>query len=192
MRTQSTSSPQPSTEGVRTLLERLFRQVYSNGELSVADDVVAPEFVGRTSETDDPFHGPGGVKSHASRLRAAFHGFTVELDDVDVAGDVFEATWTATGTHERRFLGIEPALSVGAAGVEPHGTRVAVSGSATGRVGDGTIRTCRLEWDVTALRRQLGAPADRDDVDVATRPAADVPEFAPESQAVQPSEPGIR
>lgn len=144
----------------RAVVRRLFEQVYSKGDLSIVDELVASDFVGYSTESSDTYHGPDGVKTHMSRLRAAFHGFTIEIDGLHVEGNTFEVSWTARGTHERRFLGVEPTCTVGQAGEEPHGNQIAVPGVTTGTIANGKIHESKMIWDVAALRHQLGSSVE--------------------------------
>lgn len=157
----------------RAVVRRLFERVYSKGDLSLVDELVATDFVGYSTETADAYLGPEGVKTHMSRLRAAFHGFTIDVDAIHVEGDTFEVAWTARGVQERRFLGVEPTCTIGRAGEEPRGTRIAVPGVATGRITNGKIHESEMVWDVEVLRNQLGASAEDADAVTDSRASAD-------------------
>lgn len=147
-------------DGDRAVVRHLFERVYSKGELGIVDELVSTDFTGYSAESADAYLGADGMKTHVSRLRTAFNGFTVEIDALQVEGDTFEVQWTARGTHERRFLGVQPTCTIGQAGEEPHGNRIAVEGVATGTIENGTIHESTMVWDVETLRHQLGAPVD--------------------------------
>lgn len=135
-------------------VRRLFEQVYSEGDLAVARESVGSDFEGYCTGAGKTYHGVGGVKAHASRLRAAFAGLTVEVDEISPTPEGFEARVTASGRFERGFGGIEPSCVIGTAGEEPHGPTVTFTGVATGRITDGTLRDWTIEWDTDALRNQ--------------------------------------
>lgn len=147
----------------------LYERVYSKGELGLVDDLVGADFTGHSTDSSDLLVGPSGVKSHVIGLRTAFHGFTVSIDDLQVADDTFRVAWTARGTHERRYLGVDPTYNRGRPGEDPHGNRIVVSGVSTGTILGGVIRDCRMIWDVPTLRHQLGAPVEA----IASAPAVD-------------------
>ena len=157
----------------------LFERVYSKGELNVVDELVAPNFVGHCSGASDTYLGPDGVKAHVHQLRTAFYGFAVEIDHLRVVGDAFEAHWTARGTHERPFVGIEPTCDIGRAGEEPHGTQFVTAGVTEGTVTNGTLRESAMVWNVEELRHQLGSPvggSERDGNDGELLDAGPVPD----------------
>lgn len=160
MANKSTVRRERVRETNRAVVRRLFECVYSKGELELVDDLIAPGFVGYSAESSETYLGPEGIKTHVVGLRASLHGFAIEIDDFHAEGDTFEVSWTARGTHERRLLGIEPTCTVGRAGEEPRGNRIAVSGVATGTVRNGKVRENAMVWDVGELRRQLGSPVE--------------------------------
>jgi hypothetical protein len=143
-------------DGGARAVRRLFERVYSTGELSFLDELVAPGFVGYGTDTPDAYHGPEGLREHVVRLRSAFFGPVFDLDEIDRFGNTWAATWTARGTHERPFLGAEPTCVVGRAGEEPHGRRVAVPGVSRVTVVDGRIDRHRMTWEEDRLRAPLG------------------------------------
>jgi len=162
MRTESSAEhgQDRDREENRAVVRRLFERVYSKGDLSLVDELVASDFVGYSTESADAYRGPEGVKTHMSRLRGAFHGFAIEIDDIHVDGDTFEVSWTARGVHERRFLGVEPTCTVGPAGEEPHGNRIAVAGVTRGTIENGKVHESEMVWDGATLRQQLGTSVE--------------------------------
>lgn len=149
----------------RVVIRRLFERVYSKGDLSLVEELVASDFVGTSNESSERYLGPAGVKTHVSRLRGAFFGFTIEIEDISLDGDTFEVTWTARGTHERRFLGVDPTCPIGRAGEEPHGSRIAVGGVTRGTITNEEIHESEMVWDVKTLRHQLGSSGEVTETD---------------------------
>lgn len=141
----------------QAVIRCLFERVYSKGELSLIDNLVTPDFVGESAESSRAYLGPRGIKTQVIRLRTAFHEFTTEIDDLHMQADTFEVAWTARGTHERRFQGVDPTCNLGRVGEEPRGNRFAVSGNTKGTICNRKIHGSRMAWDVAELRRQLGA-----------------------------------
>lgn len=169
MAIKSTARREQVRETNQAVVRRLFECVYSKGDLELVDDLVTPDFVGYSAESSEAYLGPKGIRRHVIGLRAAFRGFTVELDGFHAEGDTFEASWTARGTHERRLLDIEPTCTVGRPGEEPHGNRIAVSGVATGTVRNGKVRENAMDWDVGELRRQLGSSVEDAETETVSR-----------------------
>lgn len=138
------------------IIRRLFERVYSKGELYGVDELIAPGFVGSSIESADAYCGPDGLKSDVIRLRSAFGGFTIEIDDIQLTGGLFAVSWTARGTHEQRFQGIDPVCIVGEVGEEPHGTPITVAGVTEGLIREGKFRKGDMTWNWAEFRRQLG------------------------------------
>lgn len=148
-----TTSSEGAVEDER-VLRRLFDLVYSEGDLRVARELVAPGFRGYCSGTGDEYHGSSGVKAHASRLRSAFPGLTVEIDGLRRTSAGFEASLVVQGRFERAFGGIEPTCVIGPAGDEPHGPRVTLAGVVSGTMAGGQLREWDIEWDLKGLPDQ--------------------------------------
>jgi ketosteroid isomerase-like protein len=147
----------PSTQ---TVVRRLLEGLYSGGDLPLSETLLAPDYVGDSSESSERYVGPEGGKAHVRMLRSAIRGLDLHIDAFSQDGERFEVAWTARGTQEGRFAGVDPVLVVGAPGEEPHGPAIAVRGVISGRVRDGRVRDSHMVWDHDALRRQLGGPAD--------------------------------
>lgn len=141
-----------------TVVRYLFERVYSKGELHHLDSVVTADVVGNSTDSSRAHLGPDGIRTHVIRLRTVFHEFTIEITDLHVVGNTFEVSWTARGTHERRYQGIDPTCTIGRAGEEPRGNRIAIAGDSSGTVRDGRIHEYRMVWNLDELRRQLGVP----------------------------------
>lgn len=156
MPSKSTTKRSQAADENRAVVRRLFERVYSKGELNLVSDVVASDLIAESTESSQTYLGPEGIRVHVIRLRTAFRGFTIGIDDLHVQGDTFEVFWTARGTHEGRFQGIDPRCDLGRAGEEPHGNRIAVSGDTRGTIRNGKIHESRMVWDLEELRHQLG------------------------------------
>lgn len=156
MASKLTPKGEQNQEEDHAVIRHLFEHVYSRGRLDILSVLVGPEFRGSSSVSPDASFGLDGLKSHVIRLRNAFHGFNIDIDDLLVKGDNFEVVWTACGSHERRFLDIEPTCIIGQAGVEPHGIEMAVAGRTTGMITGGKIQESSMIWDIKELRHQLG------------------------------------
>lgn len=152
-RSTATPSSTPAVEDGH-VFHRLVERVYSEGELSTAEELVADDFHGHCAATSEDYHGVTGLKAHASRFRAAFPGLTAEIDDLRSTPLGFEARLTMEGRFERAVGGVEPTCVIGAAGEEPGGRMVQISGVVSGRLADGQLRHCDFDWDIDALRNQ--------------------------------------
>jgi steroid delta-isomerase-like uncharacterized protein len=83
-------------------------EVFNRGNISLVDELFAPDFV--EHEELPPGIPPGreAVKQLPTMFRSAFPDFKVTIDDVIAEGDkvVVRSTWS--GTHKGEFMGIPP------------------------------------------------------------------------------------
>lgn len=142
------------------VVRSLFERIYSKGELSRIDEVVTPDFTGESTESPHRFIGPAGLKSHVLRLRTTFYAFTMVINELHVRDDAFTVSWTARGTQEQRFQGVDPMITIGQVGEEPHGSLVTVSGETTGVIRDGRIHESRMVWNVAERDPQINAATE--------------------------------
>lgn len=135
-------------------LHRLFDAMYSEGDLSVAGEVVPANVRGCCAGTEKTYQGVSGLKAHAARLRATFPGLTFGVDEVHRTPAGFVAGLTATGRFERAFGGVQPSYRMRSVGEEPGGPRVTMAATVKGEVTDGQITELAFDWDLEALRAQ--------------------------------------
>ncbi len=128
------------------VVRRAFDEI-AQGELAVADEIIAPEFVRHDLGANFPdVAGPEGVRRLIAALRAAFPDIQTTLEDVISDGDRVVVRFTARGTHEGHFQGVAPT-----------GRRVAWAGINIYRVANGRIRETWQLADLLGLMQQLGA-----------------------------------
>jgi steroid delta-isomerase-like uncharacterized protein len=129
----------PENESV---VRRFFEELWNEGDLACADDVLAPGHVHHIG--DDRLDGPEGVKDAVRSLRTAFSDLYFTLEDVVSDGDRVVVRWTATGTHEAEF-----------GGVPASGRSVRWTGIDLVRLEDGRIVELWAAADVAGLFEQL-------------------------------------
>jgi predicted ester cyclase len=92
--------------------ERLFRRLidegFNRGDLSVADEITAPDIVEHQDFGPDHAAGAEGVRAVITSLRRAFPDFHLQIEDIATSGDTVWARLTATGTHDGPFMGHPP------------------------------------------------------------------------------------
>ena len=97
-------------EGERNmaLVQRLFDEGFSKGDLSIADEMVAPDC--KEHQYFGPNHpdGPQGVKNVISDLRRLFPDFTLTADKMVAVGDEVWVRATGRGTHGGELMGRPP------------------------------------------------------------------------------------
>lgn len=97
-----------STEQNKALVRQMVEEVFNRGNMSMADEFLAPDFV--EHEELPPGIPPGreAPKVLFAMLRSAFPDFKATIEHLIAEGDevVLHMTWT--GTHEGEFMGIPP------------------------------------------------------------------------------------
>jgi steroid delta-isomerase-like uncharacterized protein len=127
----------------KMITRRLFEEMESQGNLDVADDIFASDFVNHT-----PFgemHGPEGAKQFVSKLRTAFPDLQVTVEDQIAEGDKVATHWTARGTHKAKFQNIPPT-----------GKQIEIRGIVISQIANGKIVEQWGNPDVLGLMQQLG------------------------------------
>ena len=136
----------PAAEN-KALVRRFYEQVWMRGELDAADEVFADEYVRHDFRASDPVPGPEGQKQIAAAFRSAFPDLTFDIDFLLADGEYVVGRWTASGTHEGAW-----------AGVEPTGRRMTFSAVNVFRFEDGKVVEIWNHRDDLGLMEQLGAP----------------------------------
>lgn len=117
----------------------------NRGDVSVADQVFAPDCVIHMSGSPTPDLGLSGFKQMVGGLLAAFPDLRLTIEDFVVAGDKVTTRWSAQGTHTGP-LGPVP----------PTGKRIKVDGLILDRVaGDRVVERWEI-WDQMSMMQQLG------------------------------------
>src|SRR5438874_13645337 len=86
------------------LYRRLIEEVFNQGHLGVADDLVAPHSV--KHQRGGLGDGPEGVKRTAGMLRSAFSDFSLTIEDLVVDGDKVWARSAAAARTMASFSAI--------------------------------------------------------------------------------------
>ena len=90
------------------LVRRLIEEGFNQGDLDVADELIAPDMV--EHQNFGPTHALGaeGVKAVIASLRRAFSDFHLEIDDLTVEEGTVWLRMTGTGTNDGSFMGNPP------------------------------------------------------------------------------------
>jgi steroid delta-isomerase-like uncharacterized protein len=97
-----------STEQNKALVRQMVEEIFNRGNMSWADEFLAPDFVEREELPPGIPRDREGVKQLTTMLRSAFPDFKATIDDIVAEGDkvVIRQTWS--GTHKGEFMGIPP------------------------------------------------------------------------------------
>jgi predicted SnoaL-like aldol condensation-catalyzing enzyme len=90
-----------------TLAHRFHMDIFQKGELGVADEILASDFVWRNPIIPPELqHGPGSVKKIASAVIDAMPDRQITHDDTITKNDKVLIRWTMTGTPKKELFGI--------------------------------------------------------------------------------------
>ena len=95
-----------STEENKAMVRRMTEEVTNKGNLAVADEVMAPNYVSHTSDMD--VKGPEGFKQYITALRAAFPDIHSTINGIFAEGDMVASHYTMQGTFKGEYLGMAP------------------------------------------------------------------------------------
>ena len=95
-----------SIEQNKELVRQMVEELFNRGNLSLADQFLAPDFVEREELPPGIPSNREGVTQLTSMLRSAFPDFKATIDDIIAEGDkvVIRQTWS--GTHKGEFMGV--------------------------------------------------------------------------------------
>ena len=97
-----------STEPNKTLIRRFYEEVWGKGNVDVADEVFAADYVRHDLRPGNPLPGAAGQKQIAADFRAAFPDLHFTLELLVAEADMVVGRWTATGTNTGLWGNITP------------------------------------------------------------------------------------
>jgi predicted SnoaL-like aldol condensation-catalyzing enzyme len=93
------ATPANDLEANKVLARRWHDEIFEQGNLAVADEILTPDFAWRgPPNTSNPSVGPEAIKQAATEVRAYFHDLVLTDDDEIAQGDRVAIRWTLTGT----------------------------------------------------------------------------------------------
>jgi steroid delta-isomerase-like uncharacterized protein len=125
---------------------RFYEEVWNGGNVEVASEVFADDYVRHDLRPTQALPGPQGQMKIAAEFRAAFPDLRMELDLILGEGDLVAARWTARGTNTGPWGG-RPAT----------GKPATFSGVNIFRFRDGKVVELWNHRDDLGLMQQLGA-----------------------------------
>ena len=135
-----------STESNKAVARRFLEEVFGQGKLAVADEIVALDHVDRGPGTLPGLpHGPEGSKMIVMVYRNAIPDIHFTIDEQIAEGDKVVTRWTGHGTHKGELAGI-PAT----------GKSATVTGIGVDRIVNGKIVESWGAFDQYGMLQQLG------------------------------------
>jgi ketosteroid isomerase-like protein len=133
------------SEQNKTVVRRLFDELWNKGNLQLADEVFAPTYQHHDPSTPDLGKGPEGEKKRANLYRNAFHDLRLNIEDLLADGETVVARWSCRGVHKGELSGIAPTNK-----------QIAITGTTIVLFANGKIVEGFVNWDALGLMRQLG------------------------------------
>lgn len=134
-------------EDLKAIVQQVYEQMFNHGNMAVADQYFAPDFVDHVSVhvPNQPTRGPQAAQWYISLVRGAFPDLHATVDSIIVEGEVIaaRASWTGTQTGQLIYF-------------PPSGKKVAVTGIDMARIVDGKIVEHWGGWNVSDVMFQLG------------------------------------
>ena len=128
----------------KAIIRRYYADHWNRWDLSVADDIIAPDIAFRGSLGLTAV-GIDGFKGYVATVRAAFPDFHNSIEDLVAEGDKVAVRLAYRGTHRGEVFGAPPT-----------GRPVAYPGIAIFRISGGKITDAWIMGDTWSLRQQLG------------------------------------
>jgi len=132
------------SEENKAIVRRLMEEVWTKGDLSLADQLISANYMHHDASTPDFGPGPEGEKKRATLYRTAFPDLQFTVEDVIAEDDTVSVRWSSQGTHRGPLSGIGPS-----------GKKVGVTGMTLARFAEGKMVESWINWDALGLLQQL-------------------------------------
>ena len=96
-----------AAEEYKVAFRRTYEELFNQGNLAVAEEVIAPDFVNHEAPADHT-PGPESMRVVAGMLRTAFPDLHFTIEDLVAEGDLVAGRVTMRGTHEGPLMGMPP------------------------------------------------------------------------------------
>ena len=97
-----------SIEDNKRVALRWSQELWSQGHLAVADEIVAPDYVRHDPGDPFPARGPEDVKRIVTMLRTMLPDLRIEVEAIIAEGDIVVSRYTATATDTVGYMGMRP------------------------------------------------------------------------------------
>jgi len=129
----------------KTLVRRLFDEVWNKGHQQVADELFAQNYNHHDSSSPDLGRGPESEKKRVTLYRNAFPDIRFTVEDLIAEGESVTARWSCHGTHKGELNGIAPT-----------GRQFTITGISVARFTNGKMIEGYVNWDALGMMQQLG------------------------------------
>jgi steroid delta-isomerase-like uncharacterized protein len=105
---QSAIATHLTIEQNKATVRRWAEELWGRGNLAVADEIIAPDYIRHDPGDPFPARGPDDVKRIVTMLRAMLPDFAIQVEAIVAEGDVVVSRYTATATDTRGYMGLPP------------------------------------------------------------------------------------
>ena len=102
----SVTNAQSTIDQNKITARRWTEELWNRGNLSVADEIIAKEYVRHDPGDPFPAKGPDDVKRIVVMLRSMLPDFHIELEAIIAEGDFVVSRYTATATDTAGYMGM--------------------------------------------------------------------------------------
>ncbi len=139
--------PDAMLEQNKALADRFHTDIFVQGNLDVADEILSSDFVAHAPVPPEFTEGPEGIKKWSTALRTGFpDDLWIEHYQIIAEGDLVMVRFAGGGTHTGELMGVPPS-----------GNSVTVTGIDLFRIEGGKIVEMWQEQDVLGMLQQIGA-----------------------------------
>jgi steroid delta-isomerase-like uncharacterized protein len=126
---------------------RWFRELFTRGDLAVADEILAKDvrYHGPQSLTPSDVSEPDDIKEYVSVYQQAFPDLAYTIKHAFETGDQVCVRWTVSGTQESELFEMEY-----------HGEEFTADGVNIFTIDDGQITAVSSQWDTLKMVQELG------------------------------------
>jgi predicted ester cyclase len=96
-----------STEQNKATARRWSEELWGQGNMTVADEIIHPDYVRHDAGDPFPARGPDDVKKIVGMLRGMIPDLRIEVEDVFAEDDKVVVRYTGVATDTRGFMGRE-------------------------------------------------------------------------------------
>ena len=83
-------------------------ELWGQGNLALADEIIAPEYVRHDPGDPFPARGPEDVKRIVTMLRGMLSDFRIEIEAMVAEGNLVVSRYTSIATDTRGYMGKQP------------------------------------------------------------------------------------
>jgi steroid delta-isomerase-like uncharacterized protein len=134
------------SEENKALARRAFEDHFNTGNLDLAEEIFAADYVNHDPTLPDFGIGPEVANQGGRVSRGAFPDAQITVEDQVAEGNKVVTRWTGRGTHQGELMDVGPT-----------GNRVEVTGITLSRIEGGKIAEEWINYDALGMLQQIGA-----------------------------------